>query len=260
VEERTIKWRKKSSTVVSQIYDTGLEYCWIDKDYNQCNRFVFCKDFLQDCIWATLYNKRASIYEFEYDPIKKPRVDLECSRIALANSSDKKFSDKIPMMLSFVNHFAKRLKLRLGVIHRCTNPPKRFEKCGVYIIEGSRMWMNAPPLLSLYSLLIRVGFAHKKEKKPEETIKGVINGNIEPYGEEDAEQLMSARAGINRLLSAGYRKYFYTDIKKNYPEKESIDTLHEECGIVGFSTGCTQDIVPGWHLKKKWDVKIEEIL
>lgn len=250
MEKIEIKWLKSSSTSnIGQIYSSGLEYCFISKNMEQCHALIYCKDFLQDAVQAHLHGKSASIYGFTYNPKTKPPIDLEKTRIALVNKSDDKFAEKIPHLLDFLNQFAKKLHLKPTRVLEVSNPPKRYSGCGVFVTEGSPRWMNSPPLISMYSLLLRCGCAHTAGNDAMKTIKSIINGTIKPYQSSDSSQLRSALNGIEKIVKMGYRPFFYIENAKNYPKDIDIDTMHNMGGIVGFSSGGTEDICPYWHRK-----------
>ena len=228
-----IKWSEKKSKNIAQIYSHGLEFAFATKT-EQCTDFVFCKDFLHDCVHAFLYSKKISPYSFHYDPKEKP-IDLDHTYLLVTNSSDIKMKQKIENCQDFLNQIEKKLRLFRTKILKCRNAPDNYKKSGVYMIYGSKMWLNSPPMLSLYSLLIRVGFCHTKGVDFTETITKVQNGQIPPYQQNDAGYLKKAKEGIDRILSLGYRKFFYKDISKNYPNSVDISTIHNYFGIVGFS-------------------------
>lgn len=240
-----IKWLTKCSTM-NQMYSSGLEYCFISKDNKQCCPFVFCKDFLQDALMAALNKCNISIYGFLYDPINCEPIYLEKTKIALGNSSDKNFMEKIPNVLDFINQIERELRLIRSRVQVVENTPKKYSKSGVVIMESSNRWILSPPMISLYSLLIRVGFAHKKGISYKDTIQGVINKEIPSYQKEDASQLSAAKAGLDKILNNGYAKIFYKDQIRNFP-KISTSAMHDGMGIVSFSNGHSQNHVKYWH-------------
>lgn len=243
-----IQWLKTGGSGISQIYASGIQFCFVSDDLRQCHPLVYCKDFLQDAVHGYLHKQRASIYGFTYDPSSRPPLAMGRTRIALANKKDKAFADHIPAMVEFLNHFAKAMKLKPTRARAVSNPPPSY-KSGVFLTDGSPRWMNSPPLLSMYSLLMRVGLAHTPGTDPMATLEGVASGKVKPYQTNDRSQAKSAINGIKNILKVGYRKFFYIDNEKNYPKNAVIDTMHNSCGIVGFSSGTSRRVVPYWHRK-----------
>jgi hypothetical protein len=246
MEKIKIEWHQWKGGI-SQIYSNGLEYAFLSADNKQCCPFVFCKDFLQDCVWAQLYSKSASIFGFTFNPKKDPNLCLERTRLLVTNSADPKFGEKIEKCVSFLNQIEKALHLAKTTAYESESPPDNYKKCGVFLLEGSRRWQEAPPLVSLYTLLVRVGFVYDGKDTFMDHIEKVKTRKTNPYQTHDSSYLTQAEKGINLILERGYRKIFYIDPKRNYPEGASIGTLHGSSGIVGFTGGSTKHLVPYWH-------------
>lgn len=240
-EKLSVKWLKTRQSTASQIYNSGLAYCFVSEDMRQCHPFVFCKDFLQDVVQSCLHEKEVAVYGFTYKA--DPPITMAATRIAITNVSDKGFDDRIPAMLDFINQFAGRLHLKPTTARKVDNAKN------VYITDGSSRWMNSPPLLSMYALLLRAGGAHTAGRDCMETINGLIDGTIPCYQREDAVQLRASRPGIEKILKIGYRPFFYIDSARNYPKDINISTLHNSSGIVNFSSGMTSSVCNYWHRK-----------
>jgi hypothetical protein len=141
------------------------------------------------------------------------------------------------------------MHLKPTKVKEVNNPPKQYAKSGIFLTEGSSRWMNSPPMISMYSLLLRCGCAHISGNDCMDTINGIINGKVKAYQRDDASQLKGALPGIELILKLGYRPFFYIDTAKNYPKETYIDTMHNSAGIVGFSSGFSRQICPYWHRK-----------
>ena len=104
-----IKWLTSFRHLI-QAYNSGLEYAFISKDMKQCHPFVLCKDFLHDIVHANLNKKPVSIFGLVYKTtgwFANPSIDLECTRIALVNSSR---NLNIIDVVDFVNQFCQLLR------------------------------------------------------------------------------------------------------------------------------------------------------
>jgi hypothetical protein len=240
-----IEWLKKKMSL-SQAHSAGLnglEYCFVSKEHKQCCPFVLCEDFLQDAVMAMHHGKAVSIYGFQYDPKQYEPISVDRMKMVVAHSSDKKFGDKIPNMLEFLHCFERKLRLIRTGARRVDDPPKKYAKGGVYLLDGSSRWLLSPPMLSMYTLLIRVGFTHKAGDKYEQTVKNLLGVK---HQTRDVYQLKSAQDGIEKILKYGYPKIFFKDPTKNFPDI-NVGSMHSSMGICAFTRNASEHFVKHWH-------------
>jgi hypothetical protein len=237
---------KPISGFISQVYSSGVQFCFVSEENKQCHSLVYCKDFLQDAIMAQINNCSVSIYGFDFDPSKNPEVCLSKTKILITQKKDPIFSERVEGMLDFINQVCKKMKLKACKVSKTNVPSKIYEHA--YLVEGSSKWTNSPPMISMFSLFLRVGLAHKKGDDYLETIEKISTKKVEGYGRQDYSQLNAAKAAIEVILDKGYRKLFYIDTKKNFP-KIDISSMHNCSGIGGLSSGSAKAIVPYWNKK-----------
>lgn len=252
-----IEWRTKKCTA-QQVYQSGLQYAFVSPDCKQCTPFVYCKDFLQDAVQGFVCKRKVcDIYRFTYNPEEDPPIAMNCTKILLANQGDPDLRDKIPGCLDFINQIENKLKIRHSDVWECLDPPKKYQKGGVWLFEGSRRWIKSPPMLSFYTLLLRLGCIHEKGTLYKRTLDEIKSGATGVYQEQDRQQLKYANKGIQRILKFGDRRIFYRDVGSNYPPVD-VNDMHNRCGIVGFAQGDTKNIVPHWHRKFKKKKKLNK--
>lgn len=255
VHKRTIIWKNPQGQKILQIYKKGLEYALVSEDYEQCNEFVWCKDFLQDIVYSSLREKSIEIYNFKYNPTIDSKPYLKKIRLLVTNSSDKTFRKKIKNTLSFINQVEETFGIKNSIVRECKNPPLEYTKCGVWLFEGDKRWINSPPMLSLYSLFIRVGFSHQEGNYYKQTIEDILLGKIQPYQKKDVIWLKHAEKGIQKIEKFGDKKIFSKNIKNNYPDF-AVSEIHNNLGITGFSSDIEEQsrgnkvLVPRWHTLK----------
>lgn len=243
----TIQFKPKKSRL-AQEFSEGLEFAFLSADNKQINQFVYCKDFMQDAIQGHVNKKKVTIYGFSYDPNKEETIPLcmEQTRILITSWRDKQFRTKVQNCLDFINQIEVKLKMKKTEITEVSNSPSIYKKAGIWLFEGSKRWMQSPPMISLYTLLIRIGFNHTPGTAYTETIQQVLDYKLATYRHEDAYYLKDAKKGLDWILKYGDRKLFDKDIKKNYPSVD-IYTMHSNFGIVGFAQGYTKKYCPDWY-------------
>lgn len=264
IKERNIKWHKKNLKIF-QIPTEGLEFAFVSPDYEQVHQLVWCKDFMQDAVFSQIHQKSVQIYGFSYDPSISPAVSLDRTRIMVTSFKDADFGSKIcNNCLEFLNQIEDHLKMSRTVVEKCSTAPPTYRKSGVWILDGSVRWIKAPPMVSLFTLLVRVGLVHRLGDSFTMTLNRIRNGKVKPYNwraprangvdyENDKTFLWSGKDGLDTILSHGDRKLFHRKIEDNYPAKNKMGRefstymLHDSCGIVGFSQGKTKTEFPHWH-------------
>ncbi len=260
IELKDVKWHPKSGKIC-QIPKEGLEFAMLSKNYQQLNQLVWCKDFMQDVIWAHYNQTPIEIYGFTYDPLKSPAPSLAKVKLLVTNYKDTEFGNKlINNVLPLLHSVEKRLDMSLTKLEKCRVAPPIYRKSGVWILNGSKRWLKATPMLSLYTLLIRIGLVHSPEDDLETTLSKIKNGTVSSYfdnNNRDKRMIENAAEGITRILTHSDRKLFSSNVKDNYPKKYytpkkaladvNINFIHNNCGIVGYSQKQTDKIFPQWN-------------
>ena len=253
IKEREIVWHAKNKKI-SQIPREGLEFAFISEDYKQIHQFVWCKDFMQDAIFGHLNQKKITVYGFNYDPEVDPPLYMKKTRIMIANFKDTNFGSRVLENLrEFLHGIEGQLKMAKTTFEKCEEPPPRYKKAGVYLLNGSCRWMKSPPMISLYTLLLRIGMTHELGQPWYETFKKIQKASSGYYSTTDHSFAERAQKGLDFILEHGDRKIFHRTIEKNYPANHtsgmvfSVFTIHDNCGVIGFSQGNTKSEFPHWH-------------
>lgn len=232
---------------LGQIYSTGLEYAMISKNNKQLCPFVYCKDFLQDIMLGYLHNRSSKIYGFSYNPDMSNPIDPTKTRILITKADDRKFCQKVKNFVDFINQIESEMQMKKTIVSKCLNPLYQYRKCGVWLLESSKRWMKSPPMISMYSLLIRIGCVHTIGEKYSDTLKGLLKMKIKALRVQDRVQLRCSYQGIKDIIRIGDRKIFYKNIYMNYPADLTVEEVHHIMGINGFSSGKTKIKFPYWH-------------
>lgn len=253
---RDVKWHPKTNRIC-QIPKEGLEFAMLSNNYDQLNQLVWCKDFMQDIIWSYINNQAIEIYGFQYNPLISPAPSLKRLRLLITNYKDADFGNKvINNALPLIHSVEDRLKMSRTVLERCKTTPATYKKSGVWILKASKRWLKSTPMLSFYTLLVRVGLVHQPGDPLEETLNKIKNGKTKSYFDakcRDKEMISSALVGVSAIMKHTDRKLFPAKIKKNYPSfchdgtKMTVYMMHDRCGIVGFSNKVTNSYFPNWH-------------
>lgn len=258
IKSREIKWHPKTKKI-AQIPKEGLEYALVSDNYEQIHQLVWCKDFMQDAIHGFLNKSKTSVYGFVYDPATDLPISMKRTRLMVTNWKDKELGDRLQnRVLPILHEVEEKLGMAKTVLEKGSKVPPRYARSGVYLFDSSIRWSKAPPMISLFTMLIRIGLVAEPGDDLETTMKKIKDETIKCYysaeRKQDKYQVERAEKGIKYLLKYGDRRIFYADAKKNYPPLEfsnekyiSIYTIHDSCGIAAFSQGSTKKNFPHWH-------------
>ena len=262
IVERKVEWHPKTIKGISQIPKDGVEFAFVSEDYRQVHQLVWCKDFMQDTIFGFLNDTQVQIYGFEYDPQKNPAICKNKTRLMVCNWRDQSFKQKFSNNCrEFLHGLESLMKMRKSRFEKCINPPPIYRRSGVFIIDGSPRWMMAPPMISFYTLMIRIGMVHPLGQSSLKTLEKIRNGSLKPYNwkpdvkgkwgdiheDNDQDHLISGWDGVQAILKLGDRNLFRQPIYQNYLYDVGVETIHDDCGLGGFTSGCTEDYFPRWH-------------
>jgi hypothetical protein len=257
IRTREVTWHPKTKKL-AQIANEGLEYAFVSKDYRQIHQLVWCKDFMQDAIHGHINKSATHIYGFSYDPKLDPPISMDRTRIMITNWKDAEFGEKVQKrVLPLLHEVEDILGISHTVVEKCAKIPPRYGRSGVWLLDSDKKWMKAPPLISFYTLLIRIGMMRQEGDNLEETLRKFRDGEVTSYYSEnrdqDKEQVEGAESGIKKILKHGLTLFNRT-MNANYPKVQnakgkwvSIYTIHDRAGIVAFSRKTTKDLFPHWH-------------
>jgi hypothetical protein len=266
IKERNVEWHPKTLKGIAQVPTDGMEFAYVSEDYKQVHQLVWCKDFMQDTIFGSINNKEFEIYGFKYDPKNNPPICTKKTRIMVCNWRDHDFGTKLlNNCREFINEIEDKMKMKHTIFEKCASPPPIYRKSGVYIVEGSKRWMIAPPMISFYTLILRIGMVHPIGQSAQDTLNQIQDGSLKPYNwkeeskgkygsyheDDDSDFLKNGIKGINRIFEEGERKIFHRKIEDNYDPKAGVHTIHDDCGLGGFSNNYTKYIFPKWLKKEK---------
>jgi len=233
-----------------QIYSRGLEFSLVSDHYEQCHRWVLCKDFLHDVVYSVVRDMPTDIFKFRYDPGVDPKCSLGELRILIGHRRDGGFMGRIPSMLDFMHQIEGELGIKKCCVVECGDFPEDFR--GVVMVRASRRWLRSPPMLSLFGLLVRVGMGHQEGQGYRTTIRTYAERKATPYQPKDGKWLKIIGPALHKILRYGDRKVFPGDLDQNYPEMD-MEVVHNRLGIVGFAYDMNlakigrRVPVPAWH-------------
>ena len=245
MDKKEIKWHEKNASLCQAV--SGIaEFVMLSDEWEQVTPFMFCKDYMQDAIWARIHKTKASIWGFSHDGSNGIQPSSKSFKLGVVNANDEKFKEKWPNLIEFINQIDEKMGFRKTIFYEAEKIPKPAYKKGVLIIDADKRWMHSPTLVSMFTLLIRLGFTHSLGSDYKELLNEVVSEKKPSYCNVDASRLKYAIKGINFIINSGFDKVFCDLIEDNYPKSCTTLNMHNNSGIVAFSSGTTKSIFTKW--------------
>lgn len=232
------KWFNDKS--MAQIYGKGMEFAFVSPTNEQCHPFAYCKDFLQDAVWAHLHKKKVGIFGFSYESGVNPPLDTSFMRMAVRFKGNEEIKTLCQNSLKFMRCMDKAqgftpTELQYGGKHQDG-------KDDVFIFVSDKRWLFSPVLVSLHTLALRVGLTYKGDgwRKHFEAAETYLGSNDKRY-------TTTAKKALDKIIGKTPEEVFAKTIDANYPVDVGVSGLHNRSGIVSFAK---DNIDAG--VKKNW--------
>ena len=220
-----MKIKQYKTEFLSEEYQpTGMYFAFLSTKNEMCHTWVKCRDFLQDAVRNQLTGKDDKIYGFCYLPKESPKIDLKKTRILVKGV---KIDEVVKYSLQLINHYEKIASL--------TPRSKIVKTDDMYVFFGPGEWSQSSVLISLYTLLIRLGHRKIKFKNEEEltkTYEALINDrNI--ANTNDIRYLASIYKYIHIILENRKLLMFKQKDKILFNDVK-INSFHNNSGVVAL--------------------------
>lgn len=281
---RTVKSFDKSGSLC-EIYSTGFQLAFASPELEQCHSWVLCKDFLTDAVWATVNKGDVQIYGFRFNHKINPAISIKPVYLIARNKQVKNdiFDKCMENCQKFMNMLEVKLKFTLCKFEKIKYTGEG--EYSVWLMTFDPKWLHAPPMVSMLSLMIRVGCHYsgkgylnaalrkfklsvKAKQQKMDSYDGDTLDEIDGFEalHNDAEYLRQSYA-MRTLIFKNGLKIFKPTMAENYPNDVDVHTVHNHWGIVEarkFETFKTLWDLSGIEvikedLKKKKEAKKETV-
>jgi hypothetical protein len=193
-------------------------------------KFVACREFLCGI-------PRAAINNFEYtDHINKDNYDIDFDNFRLligSNGDEKKLKDAKKKIFSgkrALNILEEAAGWQQSVI--TTVKHEDYVDDNVFLLTGDGRWMTSPQMISLATLVLRLGYTQDLDTNSLKGLMKSFTGFAKEGGFSDYNYIGHCRKHIVTLMK-NVNKVFHADKKVYYPAKDGdgwlgyggIDTL-----------------------------------
>lgn len=245
--------RFKEGTLCEIYQDVDTKFAFVSdaKDgYRQCHSLAKCRDFLQDGIRAQLTGEQVSIYGFSYKSGTNPPIDFKKTRMLVKKAdfvNNEDFKTEMGRAKKLLVHYERIAGWSETKVLRVEGDP------GLRVFVSPPNWMLAPHLISMYTLLIRLG-AYKASYRglsKEETFRERFAQLLKDYdGKGKSGRLPIDVKYLGKIYErleivvAKCDKLISEKIEENYPNV-GINALHNRSGIVSLCNGshCDKELL-----------------
>lgn len=252
--------KRRTLSEISQAINVMFGFATTKKQILQCCK---CRDFLHDQVRASLINQRQGIYGMVYDPKVDPPIDLRLMRMVVEydrtmegpGSGPRKIDDDEFWNVMFKAVEVLRLFEALTEYRSRTNVKRVKEAKRMAYFTSPRLWIRAPHMVSLYTLIIRLcarsGICKRNFKTAEEFIKAVkdeksvgTSDNDIGYANKCADFMITV-VKRHRDLELGSKG----GMANTFYNKMEIGSFHNRMGIVSLCKAITA--IPSLNDKAK---------
>lgn len=245
---------------LSEIYQTSrLTFAFVSAPRDgskQCHQLVKCRDFLQDALRTQLTGNISKIYGFEFDRKKNPPIDLLRTRMLVRSGHSQERSDEVMLAaVKLLNHYE----------HMAGIAPSKVARHGTdYIFNSVKFWMFSPALISLYTLLIRLGeYDLKFTLHDDDSLMAAFNTLVKSTRtDNEVSYLRTIKDSVSTVVLCSHYIFEKSDkanFDKIYFRDLSISSFHNNTGIVGLCDGSRTDHIQHEYYKRLQTALKEEI-
>ena len=195
-----------------------IKYTLYDDNMNPLHQRFKCKDYLNDVIWyETNNNYDKPVFGFTYEKQDYKLIEHDTLYIGLSSDKFDLTNEECRGKLElFLNEAEDKLGFIFSEVELCENG---------LVIKFSNEWIQAPYLLSIFSLFLRVGLRYEGQEFIE------FISNVKPkdgiYGGDDY-MMFQARHKLIAIFKYGILP------KDSYKKYESAYNAHNNGGIVSL--------------------------
>lgn len=265
IELQKVKWNHKKNYLNESYQKTGFNFILASdntssgilgmgkkKQIEACHEWVKCRDYLHDVVRCQLTSGSCDVYGFSYGVGKNPNLNLNKIRMLVSKEtlitrdkpSAKEYLEDFKVVmahsLTLLNHFENEAKISLSTLKYVD--PEGSNREIVALFTGSHIWLKSPFLVSMYSMLIRMGdkkITFKSVKELEKELRLISKKG----DDNDAAYLASLWDKLHLILNN--RDKLFTEGKDGfhdiYYNKHNITSFHNNCGVLSLATFITPD-------------------
>jgi hypothetical protein len=254
-----VTWFKSTNNLAEIYQSVNMKFAFAKKSegiFIQCHKWIKCRDFLHDAVRTALTGKKSSIFGFTFEKGINPELDLENMTMLVSQKGLEKEDELLPNLnraLKIINHYESIAGQPFSKLTK-VEPDKISDYKHVWIIQGPKMWMTAPYLISMFTFLLRLGCKNVEFTDSASLEKALEKVSKEEKKDNDINYLKTIWNKLEVIIvkhstlieekGNGYSNLYFQDA--------NIQSFHNNSGIVSVCNANT------WS--HKFNEKIKNVL
>ena len=148
----------KNPLSLNEVYSSNQwKFSFLAKNGEMAFQWVMCKDYLHDAIHAQIYNKQISVYGFRFTPGVNPPINLNKVQLLMMHDDNRR-DWELKRAVELVHLFESYMGIKKTTLSKIAYKVDEVHTVKpAYLVEGSKIWLKSPQLLSLFTLTLRMG-------------------------------------------------------------------------------------------------------
>jgi hypothetical protein len=236
----TVKSFMKDHGKFAEAYSMGVEFSLLTADNEAIHAFTYCKDFLSDVYWGSYFKSKASIYGFTYEPTDKNAPSMSPAKLLIRDKKNEKDITELALNCqAFINLWERAL----GFQEFTTCYPIEDHKC-VFIESPAKEWTESLPMVSLWTLISRVGFSNfdRNSETADAPLFNVIKNlteseSVKSSPARDSGRLKTISGFLDKIERGAFKETFKAYDMESF-KGASVGTIHNGSGIIATIGKC----------------------
>lgn len=202
-----------------QLTGVPMTIAILSPEFRQLHPPVMCKDYIQDAFWSENTGKNAGVYGFYWTP-GKMSITEDRYNFGL-EFSDSKVAEQMDMIIALLHATEERLGFNPSVLYKTDDKMK-------FIVNVSKEWVAQPILISLLTLLFRIGTAYTPGEDVLAFLKEVSAGKKTTMMNKDHGIVKRGLPRIEKMLNRDFLKQTYAQFTDSYG-------IHDVSGVANYT-------------------------
>lgn len=213
-----------------EAYSRGVEYCTLSKNNEAIHAFTYCKDFISDIFYGSRFQVPMKIYRFSWNPKTNKAPSLYPAKMLIRDKKYKAMAPRAKNCQALLNLAEEALGI--SVPSRCIG--LQDDGC-IYVESPGLEWTESLPMISLWTLLMRIGFSRfvaskARGKNFTEALQYLVDFSKDSSA-RDNSRINCIINNMEKLEDRQFKITFAPYMFEDFSDKD-VSFIHNRTGII----------------------------